>query len=156
MGNRAPACRDTRCNRCALSDQKVLVVDDESDIRLSLAMILDLSGFPADTAANGQEALDYLNSHPLPGAIILDLNMPVMNGMQFREAQQAAPRLAAIPVVVCSARSDMQDSAATPRRPGLLPQAVRPARAPWRSSAGATRREAARSGRFAGSRVRSF
>ena len=60
-------------------------------------------------ARDGQEALDYLNSHPRPSLILLDLNMPVMNGWEFRRRQKADPRLADIPVVVVSAINDLAE-----------------------------------------------
>jgi CheY-like chemotaxis protein len=68
-------------------------------------MLLRAYGFPAAEAADGQEALDYLRSHPLPALILLDLAMPVMDGWEFRRRQCQDPDLAAIPVVICSAYS---------------------------------------------------
>jgi CheY-like chemotaxis protein len=87
----------------------VLVVDDEPAVRHSLALLLKLSGFEAVTAADGAEALRYLEGHPAPSVIVLDVMMPVMDGTQFRRVQRQDPRLAAIPVVVCSARADLED-----------------------------------------------
>jgi CheY-like chemotaxis protein len=56
------------------------------------------------TMANGQEALDYLsalqNEFVLPAVIILDLNMPLMDGFEFLRRIKAEPRFAALPVVV--------------------------------------------------------
>lgn len=86
----------------------VLIVDDESDIRESLATVLNLSGFETATAANGRDALAYLHSHEPPCLIVLDLRMPIMNGVAFYEAVQSEPALFDIPVVVCSADSEIQ------------------------------------------------
>src|SRR5262245_9392754 len=64
-------------------EKVVLIVEDRPDTRKSLAMLLTASGFPAAEAADGQQALDYLRSHPPPGLILLDLAMPVMDGWEF-------------------------------------------------------------------------
>ncbi|MBA3818166.1 MAG: response regulator [Deltaproteobacteria bacterium] len=81
----------------------VLIVDDDRDIRESLAQVLGDRGYQVVTAEHGQAALDYLAAHPLPALIVLDLMMPVMAGEDFRRAQVAVPRLASIPVVIMSA-----------------------------------------------------
>ena len=65
--------------------------------------MLDLEGFQHAEAANGREALDYLEEFPAPCLVLLDLDMPVMNGWDFRTIQLADDRLAAIPVVVVTA-----------------------------------------------------
>jgi CheY-like chemotaxis protein len=90
----------------------ILIVDDEVDIRQLLSTFLTHKGYRAISVANGEAALNYLRQHqPLPQLILLDLMMPVMNGMDFRRAQQRDPQLAAIPVVVMSAAGEMQASA---------------------------------------------
>jgi CheY-like chemotaxis protein len=76
----------------------VLVVDDSAEIRPTLAMLLRLEGYLTMTAANGEEALARLNER-LPCLILLDMDMPVMNGYQFRERQLRDPRFAEIPVL---------------------------------------------------------
>jgi CheY-like chemotaxis protein len=82
----------------------VMIVDDDPDIRETLRGILEEEGLQAIEAAHGQEALDLLRgASSLPHMILLDLGMPVMNGMVFREQQLADPRLAEIPVVIISA-----------------------------------------------------
>jgi CheY-like chemotaxis protein len=83
----------------------VLVVDDDRDIRDSIREILIDEGYAVACAADGQEALDYLERHAKVGVILLDLMMPGMDGFQFREEQAADPRLARIPVVLMSADS---------------------------------------------------
>jgi len=68
--------------------------------------MLDLEGFSHVEAANGREALDYLNASPAPCLVLLDLEMPVMNGWDFRLEQLADARLARIPVVVVTANDE--------------------------------------------------
>jgi CheY-like chemotaxis protein len=89
-----------------ISPCQVLVVEDDDDIRESLTEVLTEYGHQVHTAANGAEALRWLEQSPtLPGLILLDLMMPVMDGFRFREVQRADARWAAIPVVVLSAHA---------------------------------------------------
>jgi CheY-like chemotaxis protein len=82
---------------------RILLVEDDPDVRTSLAeALLDL-GYAVDEAGNGVEALERLRSPPRPDAILLDLMMPLMDGWTFRMLQRQDPRLASIPVVVLSA-----------------------------------------------------
>ena len=81
--------------------RRVLVVDDDRDLRQLLAAVLSSAGHDVLTAENGAAALSVLRN-TLPDLIVLDLMMPVMNGWQFREAQIAVPDYARIPVVCLS------------------------------------------------------
>jgi len=78
----------------------VLVVDDAEDIRELLCQLLEMEGYRVMQARHGREALDCVARHT-PALILLDLNMPVMNGWQFH-AELQAQRLA-IPVVLMTA-----------------------------------------------------
>jgi len=80
-----------------------MVVEDDFDIRDTLAQILEAEGYSVSGAANGAEALEVLEKGATPALILLDLMMPVMNGWQFRAEQLKRPELADIPVVVISA-----------------------------------------------------
>src|SRR5215469_2387505 len=90
-------------------DARILVVEDDADAREAMISLLQMKGYHAFPAGNGQEALDYLNRAPTPDLIILDLWMPVMDGWQFRTEQVKDPRLKEIPVVVVTALSDQAD-----------------------------------------------
>jgi CheY-like chemotaxis protein len=90
-------------------DLRILVVEDDEDARDAMVALLQMKGYRAVPAGNGQEALDYLRRAPLPNLIILDLWMPVMDGWQFRTEQVKDPRLAGIPVIVVTALSDRTD-----------------------------------------------
>ena len=65
----------------------LLVVDDDMDIRDALQDALELEGYAVQLAADGLEALERLrSSEPRPQLILLDLMMPRMDGVAFREA----------------------------------------------------------------------
>jgi CheY-like chemotaxis protein len=88
----------------------VMVVEDEAGIREVVAEILALQGYEVTTAGNGLEALTQLRrAAALPDAILLDITMPVMDGIAFRRAQLGDPRLAAIPVIVASALAPLAE-----------------------------------------------
>jgi CheY-like chemotaxis protein len=91
---------------------RVLIVEDDEDVRAVLAEVLEAHGFEVWLARNGREALDSLHAGRLPDAIFLDLSMPVMNGFEFREAQRRDPALAVIPTVVLSAASRLRERTA--------------------------------------------
>jgi CheY-like chemotaxis protein len=83
--------------------RRVMLVDDDEDIRTVLSEALQDAGFEVSCAASGREALDQLRNGKHPGLILLDLMMPVMDGWQFRQEQRENPDIASIPVVVISA-----------------------------------------------------
>jgi len=89
----------------------LLVVDDDTAIRESLADLLTDEGYAVVTAAHGGEALDRLRDGVRPCLILLDLMMPVMSGPEFYQAQQADPQLASIPVVIISADGNVRNKA---------------------------------------------
>src|SRR5690242_3040152 len=60
----------------------VLVVDDDAEIRDLIATTLEAGGYAVNTASDGAEALRLANQHE-PGAVILDVMMPVMDGWEF-------------------------------------------------------------------------
>jgi CheY-like chemotaxis protein len=89
----------------------VLVVDDDLDIRNTVAGILQDEGYQVAKAGNGQEALSYLNApgSVRPRLILLDMMMPIMDGPTFRQHQEQSPDLAAIPVLIFTAFGNPDD-----------------------------------------------
>ncbi|MEP7132744.1 MAG: response regulator [Acidobacteriota bacterium] len=81
----------------------VLVVEDDDDLRGALADILLEEGYDVVDAAHGAAALDLLRGSRDFCAILLDMRMPIMGGVEFRRAQLRDPRLSSIPVVLFSA-----------------------------------------------------
>jgi CheY-like chemotaxis protein len=85
------------------SGRTLLLVEDDRELRESLAELLKDSGFDVRSVENGRQALDYLEGFPPPCLVLLDLMMPVMNGWEFREAQAKNEKLSGIPVVILTA-----------------------------------------------------
>ena len=80
----------------------VLLVDDDSAVRRTLARFLGRDGLAVVEADNGQQALTYLQGGGSASVIVLDLRMPVMDGFKFREEQRRDTSLANIPVILLS------------------------------------------------------
>ena len=72
---------------------RVLIVEDDTDLRETLSQILTDEGYRVWSAEHGQAALDCLRDGSKPCLILLDLTMPVMNGWQFRAEQREDPDL---------------------------------------------------------------
>lgn len=83
--------------------KKIMVVDDDDSTREAVVMLLEDAGFTTEYAANGRDALDKIPGFG-PDLILLDMDMPVMGGREFRAVQLSDPRIAPIPTVVVSAR----------------------------------------------------
>lgn len=93
--------------------KRILVVDDDDAIRESFIDVLADEGYEVLGLPNGKEALDHLTtSQVLPHLVLLDLLMPVMDGIEFRRAQLAISRLADVPTVVLSANAQLKEKVA--------------------------------------------
>jgi two-component system chemotaxis response regulator CheY len=82
--------------------QRLLLVDDDEDLRISLAEALEEAGYAVIQAGNGEQALGLLERE-LPDLVLLDLLMPVLNGWQFCQSKNENPATAPIPVIAMSA-----------------------------------------------------
>ncbi|HEY6877608.1 MAG TPA: response regulator [Polyangiales bacterium] len=89
------------------SGRPVLVVDDDADIREALVDVLTDHGYASHAVSHGAAALSALQRGLRPCVILLDLMMPVMDGITFRQHQLADPDLKELPVVVISAGNDL-------------------------------------------------
>lgn len=105
---------------------RVLIIEDDDDIRETLFEVLEDNGFEPSAAANGAEALALLRSAAAkPNVILLDMMMPVLDGWGFRSAQLADPALSEIPVIVLTAHASIEETARTLGATGFLRKPVR-------------------------------
>ena len=79
----------------------ILVVDDDADFRVGLRTALEMKGYQVDEAANGEEAFLKLAETP-PLLVLLDLQMPVMNGREMLQRMRSTTELREVPVVIIS------------------------------------------------------
>lgn len=94
--------------------KKILIIEDDIDIRELIAEILEEEGYITNTAENGKIGLDYLVAcapESRPDCIILDLMMPVMTGIQVLERLQSdyPNDLAKIPVIIATAKGSPKE-----------------------------------------------
>lgn len=89
----------------------ILLVDDEPDLVDTIQCRLEANSFDIITASNGQEGLEKAADEK-PDLILLDTNMPVMNGHEMLERLRKHPELKGIPVIMCTALCEARDIAA--------------------------------------------
>jgi CheY-like chemotaxis protein len=85
-------------------DKKILVVDDEPDVRNFLAACIEDAGFQVYTAVDGVDAIEKIESNP-PDLITLDMVMPRKSGVNVIRTLRADERWATLPVIVITAHA---------------------------------------------------
>jgi CheY-like chemotaxis protein len=92
----------------------LLIVDDEPTLVLLMRTVLEKSGHTVSEASNGQVALAKLGVSPenpataLPDLVLLDVMMPVMDGVATAAAMRAHPRASKVPILIVTAKGDMR------------------------------------------------
>lgn len=87
---------------------RIVIAEDELDIRANLTRLLTLENYEVWAAPNGLEALQLVRQH-LPDIVLSDVTMPEMTGHQLVQALRADPRTAHIPTVLLTAKTDRGD-----------------------------------------------
>ena len=88
-----------------MTPKTILTIDDSRTMRELLRAALDKAGFTVIQAEDGVHGLEVLGGSE-PDAIITDINMPRMNGLEFIEAVRADETRRAIPIIVLTTESD--------------------------------------------------
>ncbi len=91
-----------------MAKARILIVEDEPNIVESLSFILGRAGFDVDTVANGVEALDRLRRQSF-SALVLDIMLPGMNGLDMLKTIRADQALTILPVMVLTAKGQASD-----------------------------------------------
>jgi CheY-like chemotaxis protein len=104
----------------------ILVVDDDPDTREAMADLLQRDGYSVAAASDGRSALTYLSedANRRPDLILLDLDMPAMNGFDFRQTQLSSAKHADIPVAVLSAADTSSEQREALRADAFLAKPV--------------------------------
>jgi DNA-binding response OmpR family regulator len=89
---------------------RALVVDDAHDIRLLVDLVLSMAGFTVTAASSGREALSMLSGDDLPDIVLLDVQMPEVDGWETLTRLRADPRTADLPVVLCTVKGLPEDT----------------------------------------------
>jgi CheY-like chemotaxis protein len=82
---------------------RILIIEDEHDVRVTLRQILQDHGCVVWTATNGTSAFNLLEQINRPCVILLDVMMPIMNGVEFLKEKEHRPKIADIPVIAMTA-----------------------------------------------------
>jgi two-component system chemotaxis response regulator CheY len=85
------------------STRAILVVDDAEETLSVVSAIARHAGFEVITARNGRDALELLRAGLEPAAVITDVEMPIMGGLELLASIREAPALSRMPVIVHSA-----------------------------------------------------
>jgi DNA-binding response OmpR family regulator len=88
--------------------RSIIIVEDDEDIADSIRFNLEREGFRVRIAATGEDALNVILSGP-PNLILLDLNLPGMNGFEICRRLKAESATAKIPILMLTARADETD-----------------------------------------------
>lgn len=105
----------------------ILVVEDSRTMMMCLKQSLELSNYKVVTAENGQIAMDHLTKGLRPDVVITDINMPVMNGLEF--IQRARPILRFTPILALTTESQ-QSKRDEARKLGATGWMVKPISSP--------------------------
>lgn len=85
---------------------RILIVEDDADIRQLVAAVLAEDGYETEEAADGMAALDKVRNST-PDAVVLDLYMPRMDGFEFLNVCRMVPGCAKMPVLVLTASDQL-------------------------------------------------
>jgi two-component system response regulator MprA len=104
--------------------KRVLLVDDDDDLRDALGDVIAHAGYDVALAADGLEALAWLRLSGPPALIVLDLMMPAMSGAEVKALLDGDPALAHVPVLVLSGDTRVAEQAAAMGAAGWLGKPV--------------------------------
>jgi len=87
---------------------QALIIDDSRAVRMLIANILCDQGFQVHEAADGQEGLEKLSEHQDIGLILVDWNMPVMDGLEFIQTVRREPQWNAVKIVMVTTETESE------------------------------------------------
>ncbi|MGE5400990.1 MAG: response regulator transcription factor [Ignavibacteriales bacterium] len=87
---------------------KIMLVEDEDDLRQGIKAFLEIAGYETIEAANGKEAMQKI-SETVPDIIISDIMMPVMNGLELLKKVRQQSLLKSTPFIILTAKTDLED-----------------------------------------------
>ncbi len=87
--------------------KRILIVDDNKTIRHVIRQMLETCGFAVEEAADGVQCLNHCREQGVPDCILLDVNMPEMDGITCLQALRADPAFRECVIVMCTTQVEM-------------------------------------------------
>lgn len=100
--------------------QRILVADNEPNIRLVLTMALEQAGYTVEAVADGLACISALTTDPTPDLLVLDLRLPRLTGQQVVQHLRADPRTADLPILIVTGSGRESDLPPKNTYQGLL------------------------------------
>ena len=94
--------------RAAAKKKRILIVEDNLDLTYILLRLVENAGYDSILAVNGQEAVD-MSATQYPDLILMDIMMPVMDGLEATRLIRENPKTNSIPIIAVTAMSSMRD-----------------------------------------------
>jgi two-component system, chemotaxis family, chemotaxis protein CheY len=88
---------------------RALVIDDSQAVRRIIGNIMKRLGYDTIEAGNGLEGLSQLEAHGLQDIVLVDWNMPEMNGLEFIKAVRAIPAYGDMPIMMITTETEMEN-----------------------------------------------
>ena len=92
---------------------RALVIDDDPAMLSIIASILNGLGYDVTKASNGQEGMEGLSSSDIPDVVLVDWNMPVLNGLEFVKLVRKKPKFDGLPIIMVTTELEMSQLALT-------------------------------------------
>ena len=92
---------------------RALVIDDDPAMLSIIASILNGLGYDVTKASNGQEGMEGLSSSDIPDVVLVDWNMPVLNGLEFVKLVRKKPKFDGLPIIMVTTELEISQLALT-------------------------------------------
>ena len=101
--------RDARDREAAFEGRRILIVEDDVRNVFALTSVLEPRGAKVEVARNGREALEHLRQHPGVDLVLMDIMMPVMDGLEATRELRKQPQFAKLPIIALTAKAMIDD-----------------------------------------------
>jgi CheY-like chemotaxis protein/signal transduction histidine kinase/CHASE3 domain sensor protein len=101
--------RDARDREAVFEGRRILIVEDDVRNVFALTSVLEPRGATVEIARNGREALEHLRQNPDVDLVLMDIMMPVMDGLQATREIRKQPQLAKLPIIALTAKAMIDD-----------------------------------------------
>jgi CheY-like chemotaxis protein len=101
--------RDVRDREAVFEGRRILIVEDDARNVFAVTSVLESRGAKVEIARNGREALEHLRQHPSVDLVLMDIMMPVMDGLQATRELRKLPQFAKLPIIALTAKAMIDD-----------------------------------------------